>query len=192
MRIKHIPVSLDRCIELLSPSIENAIAQRGLAIIVDATLGLGGHTRALLEKFPKLRVIGFDRDSKAIEEARHNVAPFEERLTTVHAVYDEIDSVLDDLGIARVDGFLFDLGVSSMQLDEGQRGFAYSYPAPLDMRMDQTSGMTAEDILMNYSREELIRVIREYGEERFASRIADRIIERRSTSPLKNLSLIHI
>ena len=184
--VKHVPVALNRCIELLSPSIETAIAQRGLAIMVDATLGLGGHSRALLEKFPKLRIIGFDRDTKALEEAKSNLCPYKERLTAVHAVYDEIDSIFDGLGIDTVDGFLFDLGVSSMQLDEGERGFAYSYPAPLDMRMDQTAGMTARDILMNYSKEELVRVLREFGEEKFASRIADRIITSRDHGGLVN------
>ena len=184
--VKHVPVALNRCIELLTPSIESAIAQRGLAVIVDATLGLGGHSRALLEKFSKLRIIGFDRDTKALEEAKRNLCPYAERLTAVHAVYDEIDSVLDGLGIDSVDGFLFDLGVSSMQLDEGERGFAYSYPAPLDMRMDQSAGMTARDVLMNYPKEELIRVLREFGEEKFAPRIADRIIASRDNGGLIN------
>lgn len=183
---KHVPVALDRCISLLAPSIEQAIEHRGLATVVDATLGMGGHSRALLEKFPKLRIIGFDRDTKALEEAKKNLCPYAERLTAVHAVYDEIEEVFDGLGIETVDGFLFDLGVSSMQLDEGHRGFAYSYPAPLDMRMDQTAGMTAQDVLMNYSKDELIRILRQYGEERFAPRIADRLIDARQNGGLKD------
>lgn len=185
-QMKHIPVALDRCIQLLTPCIENAVNHRGHATIVDATLGLGGHSRALLEKFPKLRIIGFDRDAKAIEEARKNLCPYAERVTAVHAVYDEIENVLDGLGIATVDGFLFDLGVSSMQLDETDRGFAYSYPAPLDMRMDQSTGLSARDILMTYSHGELARILRIYGEEKFASRIADRILQARDEGVLEN------
>ena len=184
--LRHIPVALQRCIDLLSPSIERAISLRGSAVVIDATLGLGGHTRALLEKFPELHVIGFDRDKAALSLAKENVAPYQERLTAIHAVYDEISSTLHDLKISHIDGALFDLGVSSMQLDEGDRGFAYSHDAPLDMRMDQSQGKTAQNILDTYERGDLIRILRAYGDEKFAPRIADNIIAARAQGTLKS------
>ena len=176
----HTPLALDRCIALLSPSIIAASSP----IVIDATLGLGGHTRALLEKFPHLRVIGFDRDLSAIAIAQVNLAQFGDRIQIIHCVYDEISQVLDEHGIAGVDGILFDLGVSSMQLDLAERGFAYSQEAPLDMRMDQSIGISAFDVLMEYSKGELIRVIRNYGEEKFAKNIAENIIKARATDSL--------
>ena len=184
--LRHIPVALQRCIDLLSPSIERAISLPGSAVVIDATLGLGGHTRALLEKFPELHVIGFDRDKAALSLAKENVAPYQERLTAIHAVYDEISSTLHDLKISHIDGALFDLGVSSMQLDEGDRGFAYSHDAPLDMRMDQSQGKTAQNILDSYERGDLIRILRAYGDEKFAPRIADNIISARAQGTLKS------
>ena len=189
--LRHIPVALNRCIDLLSPAIERAIAERGSAIVIDATLGLGGHTRALLAKFETLRIIGFDRDTTAIAIARENVAPYGDRLTIVHAVYDQIESALESLEISEIDGALFDLGVSSMQLDEADRGFAYSQDAPLDMRMDQSQGMTARDVLYTYDRKSLIRILRAYGDEKFAPRIVDNIIaarENRSLTSTKQLA----
>jgi 16S rRNA (cytosine1402-N4)-methyltransferase len=183
--LRHIPVALNRCIELLSPAIERAIATRGSAIVIDATLGLGGHTRALLEKFEHLRIIGFDRDLSAIAIARENVAPYQNRLTIIHAVYDQIESALEELSIDFVDGALFDLGVSSMQLDEADRGFAYSLEAPLDMRMDQSQGLTAEEVLYTYDRNALIRILRAYGDEKFAPRIVDNILAARHVNALK-------
>ena len=189
--LRHIPVALNRCIDLLSPAIERAIAARGSAIVIDATLGLGGHTRALLAKFETLRIIGFDRDTTAIAIARENVAPYGDRLTIVHAVYDQIESALESLEISEIDGALFDLGVSSMQLDEADRGFAYSQDAPLDMRMDQSQGMTARDVLYTYDRKSLIRILRAYGDEKFAPRIVDNIIaarENRSLTSTKQLA----
>jgi len=182
--LRHIPVALNRCIDLLSPAIERAIAARGSAIVIDATLGLGGHTRALLAKFETLRIIGFDRDTSAIAIARENVAPYGDRLTIVHAVYDQIESALESLEISEIDGALFDLGVSSMQLDEADRGFAYSQDAPLDMRMDQSQGMTARDVLYTYDRNSLIRILRAYGDEKFAPRIVDNIIAARENKSL--------
>ena len=182
--LRHIPVALNRCIDLLSPAIERAIAARGSAIVIDATLGLGGHTRALLAKFETLRIIGFDRDTSAIAIARENVAPYGDRLTIVHAVYDQIESALESLEISEIDGALFDLGVSSMQLDEADRGFAYSQDAPLDMRMDQSQGMTARDVLYTYDRNSLIRILRAYGDEKFAPRIVDNIIAARENMSL--------
>jgi 16S rRNA (cytosine1402-N4)-methyltransferase len=175
MKVEHASVMLDRCIALLSPAIEKT----SNPIVVDATLGFGGHSLALLEKFPNLRVIGLDRDLTAIEKATSRLAKYSDRITIVHAIYDEMPTVLKSLGIKNVDGILFDLGVSSMQLDQAQRGFSYANEAPLDMRMDQSRGLSAQEIIDSYSRNDLIRVIREYGEERFASKIVDNIIAAR-------------
>jgi 16S rRNA (cytosine1402-N4)-methyltransferase len=184
--LRHIPVALDRCVNLLAPAIEKAISARGSALIIDATLGLGGHTRALLEKYPSLHVIGFDRDTSAIAIARENVSPYGDRLTIVHAVYDQIAKTLEDLQLSHIDGALFDLGVSSMQLDEANRGFAYSQDAPLDMRMDQSQGMSAKELLDTYDRDSLIRILRAYGDEKFAPRIADNIIAARADNSLNS------
>jgi 16S rRNA (cytosine1402-N4)-methyltransferase len=178
----HIPVALDRCVALLAPAIEKSISP----IVIDATLGMGGHTKALLEKFPSLRIIGFDRDKQAIAIASENLSEFSDRLTIVHAVYDEITLTLENLGITSVDGILFDLGVSSLQLDEAERGFAYSQDAPLDMRMDQSTGLSAYEILMTYSYSDLMHIIRMYGEEKFASRIAENIVKAREAGTLKS------
>ena len=177
----HIPVALDRCIALLSPAIESSTNP----VVVDATLGMGGHTRALLVKFPQLKVIALDRDLSAIEIATSNLSDVSDRVVIVHAVYDELALVLAKLGITEVDGILFDLGVSSMQLDQAERGFAYSQDAPLDMRMDQSSGPTALDILNTYTYGELVRVIRNYGEEKFATKIADNVIKAREAGTLR-------
>ena len=152
---------------------------------MDATLGLGGHSEALLERFPNLRIVGLDRDSEAISLATSRLAKFGERFTVVHAVYDQMPEVLSELGIDGVDGILFDLGVSSLQLDQVERGFSYSNTAPLDMRMDKSASITAKDVLENYSKDELVRVLRMYGEERFAPRIVDNIIKARSSGALK-------
>jgi 16S rRNA (cytosine1402-N4)-methyltransferase len=181
MKAEHTSVMLDRCITLLAPAIEKSSSP----VVVDATLGLGGHSFALLQKFPQLRIVGLDRDQDAISQAQERLNSFNNRVTIIHAIYDEMPSVLDSLGLSLVDGILFDLGVSSLQLDHSQRGFSYSHSAPLDMRMDQSQGMTAQDVLNSYSRNDLVRVIREYGEERFATRIVDNIIEARNTEALK-------
>ena len=177
----HIPVALDRCIALLAPAIEKS----STPLIIDATLGMGGHTKALLESFPSLRVIAFDRDPAAIVIAEQTLGSLLNRVTIIHDVYDRIEDSLNDLGITEVDGVLFDLGVSSMQLDDAERGFAYSQDAPLDMRMDQSSGKSAYEILYSYSRSDLIHVIRSYGEEKFAPRIVDNIIAARESGRLK-------
>lgn len=174
----HVPVLLDRVVALVAPAL-----QRPGSVMVDATLGLGGHTEAVLTRCPEARVIGIDRDTQALEHSRRRLEGFGERVTLVHAVYDEIADVLDDQGLAHVDGVLFDLGVSSMQLDVRDRGFSYAEDAPLDMRMDETSGTTAAEVLNTYSAAELARVLREYGEERFARRIADRIVRARQAHP---------
>ena len=177
----HVPVLLDRVVALLAPSLQSEGA-----IMVDATLGLGGHTEAVLTRCELARVIGIDRDLDALAKAGERLADFGERFTPVHAVYDELPEVLDELGLGHVgavDAVLFDLGVSSMQLDVRERGFAYAEDAPLDMRMDGSTGQTAADVLNTYSAKELTRVLREYGEERFASKIAAAVVRQREQSP---------
>jgi 16S rRNA (cytosine1402-N4)-methyltransferase len=178
---RHVPVMPDRVLALLAPAI-----QVPGAVLVDATLGLGGHAESALGQFPDLRLIGIDRDTSALDLTRARLAPFGSRATLVHAVYDELPEVLQSLGFTTVQGILFDLGVSSMQLDDTDRGFAYSVDAPLDMRMDQSSGLTAADVLNTYEAGALVRVLREYGEERFASRIASRIVRERTIVPFTN------
>lgn len=170
----HVPVMRDRVVALLAP----ALTEPG-AIFVDATVGLGGHSAAVLESIPTCRLIGLDRDTAALEIAGERLAAWSDRVTLVHAVYDAMPDVLADLGIASVQGILFDLGVSSMQLDEAERGFAYAVDAPLDMRMDASAGLTAADVLNTYSVDDLTRILREYGEERYARRIAERIVAER-------------
>jgi 16S rRNA (cytosine1402-N4)-methyltransferase len=170
----HVPVMSERVVALLSPAL-----QKPGAVLVDATLGLGGHSAALLRSCPGARLVGIDRDPQALALARQRLSSFTERTTLIHAVYDQLSVVLDDLGMPRVDGVLFDLGVSSMQLDDADRGFAYSYDAALDMRMDPTAELTASEVVNTYSVTELARVLREYGEERFARRIAQGIVEHR-------------
>ena len=150
---------------------------------MDATLGLGGHAEAVLSRCPNAHVIGVDRDVHALEMAGDRLEPCAGRTTFVHAVYDEIPEVLADLGHEHVDGVLFDLGVSSMQLDVRERGFAYAEDAPLDMRMDDTTGRTAADVLNEYPVEELARILKWYGEERFARRIAEAIVRERAREP---------
>jgi 16S rRNA (cytosine1402-N4)-methyltransferase len=175
---RHVPVLLDRVVSLLAP----ALAHDG-AVLVDATLGLGGHSEAVLERVPQAQVIGIDRDPEALRRASERLAPFGDRFTGVHAVYDEIRDVLDEQGLARADAVLFDLGVSSMQLDVRERGFAYSEDAPLDMRMDSTTGRTAADVLNTYPPAELARILRDYGEEKFARKIAAAIVREREKEP---------
>jgi 16S rRNA (cytosine1402-N4)-methyltransferase len=174
----HVPVLLDRCLGLLAPAIE-----RPGAVVVDATLGLGGHSEAMLERFPGVTLVGLDRDTDALERSGRRLAAYEGRTLLVHAVYDELPRVLADAGLPSIDGVLFDLGVSSMQLDDADRGFAYSQNAPLDMRMDQTRGITAAEVLNTYSAQDIARVLREYGEERFARRIADAVVRERAKEP---------
>jgi 16S rRNA (cytosine1402-N4)-methyltransferase len=177
---RHVPVLLERCVALLAPAVTGAGA-----VLVDATLGLGGHSEAFLQQFPELRLVGLDRDPQALDLSRTRLAPFADRVTLVHAVYDELPGVLAGLGLSRVQGVLFDLGVSSLQLDEAERGFAYAHDGPLDMRMDSTGGRTAADVLNTYPAAELARVLREYGEERFARRIADRVVRERAVAPFE-------
>ncbi len=176
----HVPVLLGRVMSLLAP----AFATSPSPVYVDGTLGMGGHAYAMLEAHPDLRLIGLDRDTTALDRSRARLAPFGDRVTLVHAIYDELPSVLGELGVDRVHGVLFDLGVSSPQLDEVDRGFAYSYDAPLDMRMDRTQDLTAADVVNGYSVGQLARILREYGEERFAVRVAQAIVRERAKEPL--------
>jgi 16S rRNA (cytosine1402-N4)-methyltransferase len=175
---RHVPVLLDRVVALLAPALE-----RPGSVMVDATLGLGGHTEAVLRACPQAHVVGIDRDPNALRLAGERLAPHADRTTLVHAVYDEIPDVLADLGLPHVDGVLFDLGVSSMQLDVRERGFAYAEDAPLDMRMDDSHGTTAADVLNTYPVEELARILHQYGEEKFARRIAQAIVRERQKEP---------
>jgi 16S rRNA (cytosine1402-N4)-methyltransferase len=171
-------VLLERVLALVAPALE-----RPGSVLVDATLGLGGHTHAVLDRCPAARVIGIDRDPHALERSRERLAPYTDRVTLVHAVYDQLPEVLADLGLPEVDGVLFDLGVSSMQLDVRERGFAYAEDAPLDMRMNPDAGQTAADVLNTYPAGELVRILSVYGEERFARRIARAIVRERDKEP---------
>ncbi|WP_328467097.1 16S rRNA (cytosine(1402)-N(4))-methyltransferase RsmH [Actinoplanes sp. NBC_00393] len=173
----HVPVLLERCLELLAP----ALSLPG-AVHVDFTLGLGGHAEAVLERHPAVILIGLDRDTEALAHARHRLERFAGRIHLVHAVYHELPRVLDELGIPAIHSGLFDLGVSSLQLDEADRGFAYAQDAPLDMRMDQSTGVTAEEIVNTYEPGALVRVLRQYGEEKFAPRIVSAIVRERAKS----------
>ena len=174
LRDIHTPVLLDRCVELLAPAL-----QADGAVLVDATLGMGGHSEAFLERFPHIRLIGLDRDTDALRIAGERLAPFGDRVTLVHTVYDEIG-----LHAQGASAILFDLGVSSLQLDEADRGFAYSKDAPLDMRMDQTKGITAAEVIATYNEGNLRRIFERYGEEKLAGRYARFIIDARQKKPI--------
>ena len=175
---RHVPVLADRVLGLLAPALSAPHA-----VVVDATTGLGGHTAALLAAHPGLTVVGLDRDPRALQIAGERLAAHAGRVHLVHAVYDRMPRVLAELGLREVHGVLFDLGVSSMQLDEVGRGFAYATDAPLDMRMDPTAGPTAADVLNTYPVAELARILREYGEERFAGKIAKAVVAERARAP---------
>ena len=179
---EHVSVMRDRCVDLLSP----AIAAATNPVVVDATLGLGGHTEALLQKFPHLTVIGIDRDLDAIAKASARLAPFADRLKTAHSTFDGISDVVKGFGYKQINGALFDLGVSSMQLDQPERGFSYSQDAPLDMRMDRTQSLTAGEIINTYEPGQLVRILRTYGEEKFATRIVESIVKQRAIAPLNS------
>ncbi|KRA23061.1 ribosomal RNA small subunit methyltransferase H [Microbacterium sp. Root61] len=175
----HTPVLLERCVELLAP----ALAADG-AVFVDGTLGMGGHSEAFLERFPGLQLIGLDRDLDALRIAGERLSRFGDRVHLVHTVYDGIAEAVVDAGFTAVDGILFDLGVSSLQLDVADRGFAYAQDAPLDMRMDQSTGTTAADILATYGEGDLRRIFERYGEEKLAGRYARAIIAARNEAPI--------
>ncbi|MDO5618459.1 16S rRNA (cytosine(1402)-N(4))-methyltransferase RsmH [Kocuria sp.] len=176
---RHVPVLLEQCLDLLAPGLE-----RSAPVAVDATLGMGGHSEALLSRFPTLHLVGVDRDPTALELASARLEQFGDRFHPVHTTYDQIPEALEQAGFDQADGILFDLGVSSMQLDERERGFAYSYDAPLDMRMDSTAQLTAQEVVNTYPEADLRRILRDWGEERFASRIAQAIVTTRANSPL--------
>lgn len=180
----HVPVLLEECLDMLAPAV-----QHPGAVLIDATLGMGGHTEGALTRFPDLHVVGIDRDPEAIALASARLAPFGGRFTAVTTTYDHIDEVAAEHGSdGLVDGVLMDLGVSSLQLDDGERGFSYSHDAPLDMRMDPTSGISAAELLATADEHELTRILRTYGEERFAQRIARLIVSERAGTPLTRTS----
>jgi 16S rRNA (cytosine1402-N4)-methyltransferase len=184
----HTPVLLERCIELLAPAL-----QKPGAVLVDATLGMGGHAEALLQRFPELVLVGLDRDLDALAIAAERLKPFGDRVHLVHTVYDGILDALAGLGIDEVDGILFDLGVSSLQIDRVERGFSYSKDAPLDMRMDSTSDLTAERILAEYSEKDLRRIFKEYGEEKLSARYAKAIVDAREATPfVRSAQLVEV
>jgi 16S rRNA (cytosine1402-N4)-methyltransferase len=181
----HRPVLLDRCVELLAPALTRQHRDGTGAVLVDATLGAGGHAERFLTQFPGLRLIGLDRDPDALWIAGERLSQFGDRVLLVRTRYDGIEGVLAETGYwaSKVDGILFDLGVSSMQLDRTERGFSYAADAPLDMRMDPDATLTAADVINTYDERALARVLREFGEERFAGRIAARIVRRRARRP---------
>lgn len=188
-RFGHIPVLLDRCTELLAPALTARSADGAGAVYIDATLGAGGHTERLLSDFSGLRAIGLDRDPSALEIAGARLARFGDRATLVRTRYDGIADALTESGYPAqesVDGVLFDLGVSSMQLDRTERGFSYSVDAPLDMRMDPELPLTAADILNTYDLRALASILREFGEEKFAGKIAKEVIRRRERQPFES------
>ncbi|WP_442790763.1 16S rRNA (cytosine(1402)-N(4))-methyltransferase RsmH [Nocardia sp. NBC_01329] len=180
---RHVPVLLTRAAELLDP-----VLDAPSAVYLDATLGLGGHAEYFLRTHADLRLVGLDRDTRALALATERLRPYTDRITLVHTRYDGIAEALGEAGLpatGSVSGILMDLGVSSMQLDEAERGFAYSVDAPLDMRMDATTGPTAADVLNTYGQGEIARVLKVYGEERFANKIAAEIVRRRARQPLR-------
>lgn len=177
-RVLHTPVMLDRIVELLSP----ALSAPG-AVHVDATLGMAGHAAAILMANPAAHLVGIDRDGDALTIAREVLKPFAARVDLVQARFDELDEVLDDLGLGQVNSLLADLGLSSLQVDQRQRGFAYAVDAPLDMRMDSRAPRTAADVLNSASPADLVRILRRYGEEPHADRIARAIVTERERQP---------
>lgn len=176
----HISVLQDRCVELLGP----AISAPG-AVFVDGTLGMGGHTEAVLTAFPTVQAIGIDRDPHARAMASARLAPFGDRVQIVPAVFDQVAQVIQDAGHTQIDAMLMDLGVSSLQLDDDSRGFAYSRPAPLDMRMNPDAGQTAAELVNTAPIGELARILKQYGEEKFARNIAKNIVAQRELAPLE-------
>ena len=175
----HIPVMLDEVVAALQP----ALSQPG-AVLLDATVGLGGHAQALLAACPEARLIGIDRDGQALAQAGERLAPFGGRVTLVRARFDALPEVLDDLGVATVQAVLFDLGLSSLQIDQASRGFAYSQDGPLDMRMDDRLETSAADLVNQWPAADLARVIRDFGEEPHALRVAQAIVDARAVAPI--------
>ncbi len=181
----HRPVLLDQCIEALNI--------RPDGVYLDGTLGRAGHSGQIVRRLTTGRLLCVDRDQAALDAARERLAPWLDRVTLVHSNFDQVDGILDRLSLSGVDGMLFDLGVSSPQLDDGSRGFSYMADAPLDMRMDREEGVTAADVVNTWSQEELRRIIAQYGEERYASQIAGAIVRRRGDKPIATtLELVEI
>jgi len=177
MEFKHISILANECMDALQP-------QRG-GIYVDCTAGGGGHSFEIARRLPENgRLICLDRDDAALAACKIRLAPYADRVTLVKSNFSELGSVLQSLGIERIDGIMWDLGVSSYQLDEKSRGFSYTAEAPLDMRMDTSAARTAADIVNTYSEAELIRILRDYGEEKFAPRVAHSIVTAREEKPL--------
>ncbi|PXW32293.1 UNVERIFIED_CONTAM: 16S rRNA (cytosine1402-N4)-methyltransferase [Williamsia faeni] len=179
----HVPVMAERMIELLTPAITRQSPDGSGAIYVDGTLGAGGHTELIAQRFPAVAIIGIDRDINALDLARERLSPFGDRITFVHTRYDAVDDALEQAGVKKFDAALYDLGVSSMQLDQPDRGFAYAVDAPLDMRMNADDPLTAADVLNTYGHGELARVLSEYGDERFAGKIASAVLREREIEP---------
>ncbi len=177
----HLPVMRSRVVELLAPALSPTSPHP--VFHVDATLGMGGHAEAILQACPQAHLIGIDRDTEALRLAGRRLARFGDRVELVHAVHDELGEVLEELGHPRIDSILLDLGLSSLQIDHPDRGFAYATDAPLDMRMDQTTGRTAADLVNTDSAAELSRILHRYGEEKLASRISAAIVEAREQQP---------
>jgi 16S rRNA (cytosine1402-N4)-methyltransferase len=181
----HVPVMLAEIVALLAPALEAPDSAAEGCVLVDCTLGLGGHAHALLAACPQAQLIGLDRDPQALALASERLAEFADRITLVEALYDELPAVLARLGHTKVQGILLDLGVSSIQIDDPERGFAYAQDAPLDMRMGHQE-LTAAEVLNTYSKAELSRILRAYGEERYAEQIARRIVTEREREPFVN------
>ena len=179
----HVPVMAGRMFELLQPALTRQDDTGAGAVLVDGTLGAGGHADYFLSRLPGLTLHGIDRDENALAIAGERLAPYGDRVHFHHARYDQLAEVAQDAGLDSVDGILLDLGVSSMQLDQPERGFAYAVDAPLDMRMDAQDGLTAADILNTYDHGALARILSEYGEERFAGKIASAIVRERAQEP---------
>lgn len=187
----HVPVKLDRVVELLAPALigPDAVADRPLWV-VDGTLGMGGHAEALLRLSDDLQLLGIDRDPQALAIAGRRLAFAGSRVHLAHAVFDELPGLLRQHAVRGPAAVLLDLGVSSLQLDAEGRGFAYARDTPLDMRMDQSAGRSAMDVVNDYPTKELARVFREYGEERFASRIAGAIVAARADAPITSTAVL--
>lgn len=185
MEFKHVSVLLDECIDNL------AIKPDGT--YVDGTLGGAGHSSQIAKRLDTGRLIGIDRDEVALAAAGERLSPYGDRITLVHSNFQEIDRILEELKIPAVDGILLDLGVSSPQLDDGSRGFSYMADAPLDMRMDRSTGITAYDVVNTWPREELRRILYDYGEERYAPQIAAAMDRRRAEKPIETtLELVDV
>jgi len=182
---RHVPVMLAEVVALLAPAL-TPTPEAARPVLVDATLGLAGHAEALLTACPEAELIGLDRDPYALALAQERLARFADRITLVEAVYDELPEVLVRLDRPRVQAVLLDLGLSSLQIDDPARGFSYATDAPLDMRMDGQQDLTAAEVLNTYSAADLARVLRRYGEERFAGRIADRVVAERAREPFRS------